>query len=216
MRIKPTYVIIVTVLALILASCNCGVPMKVKTIQTGDKTLNCKDIILEINEAEFYRKEAYTTQSISYDEALMPSCWVSGYFDSKSAIKAADARINYLSNIYDLLECGGKQNAADAPQAVVPGMPPFMAPVAPMAPGGYPAMVPTPYGVPMGVPPAQTPIEGMETPPESLSEGVDKIAPDEVLNHIHMRKDNSRYMHSHEHDGAHFHAPDGSVVQGGQ
>gem|GEM_PF-4793112 len=138
----------------VLSSCDCSVPLEVTSIQKGDKKLACKDIILEINEAEHYRERAIEDQRISAGEILMPTCWLSGYVDGGKAIKSADARIEYLGHIYDLLDCGGlstpvppppvarnirplSQDANPAPVGVPP-VRSFNPPVAPVgsAPGG--------------------------------------------------------------------------------
>lgn len=95
------------ILSLVLLGCDCKVPLEVTSIQKNDKKLACKDIILEINEAEHYRAEAIESRKISTGEMLMPTCWLSGYIDGAQAIRTSDARIEYLGHIYDLLDCGG-------------------------------------------------------------------------------------------------------------
>lgn len=140
-------------LLLLLASCNCSAPLEITSIQKSDKKLACKDIILEINEAEHYRDQAKAAKGISMMEVLMPTCWVSGYIDGNSALKSADARINYLGNIYDLLDCGGTSKSAAPPAKATPAprpstrvAPPPRPPVqyAP-PPQGYPPMGMSPY-----------------------------------------------------------------------
>ncbi|MDB2414918.1 hypothetical protein N9W34_04020 [Rickettsiales bacterium] len=99
-------------------------------MQKGDKKLACKDIILEINEVEHLRSQAAIDRGISLGEIFMPICWVSGYMDSDAAIKSANARIDYLGHIYDLLDCGGSMKQSIKPQS--PAMkPPVLAPSKP-------------------------------------------------------------------------------------
>jgi hypothetical protein len=103
---------------LLLTSCNCGTPIKIKSIQQGDKNLTCKDVILEINESEFFRKEAAIAQRITLEEAFTPTCWLSTYMSGSEAARAANERIQYLSQLYDILDCGGRKN--QQPAAAVP------------------------------------------------------------------------------------------------
>ncbi len=94
-----------------LAACNCGTPIKIKSIQQDDKSLTCKDVILEINESEFFRKEAAIAQRITLEEAFTPTCWLSTYMSGSEAARAANERIQYLSQLYDILDCGGRSSA---------------------------------------------------------------------------------------------------------
>ena len=103
----------ICLVALSLASCNCNPPLEVTAIQKSDKKLACKDIILEINEAEHYRAEAVESRKVGFGELFMPTCWISGYVNGQQAIKSAAARIDYLGHIYDLLDCGGANASAD-------------------------------------------------------------------------------------------------------
>lgn len=100
--------IILFILLIALSSCNCDEPLKVSSIQKTDKKLACKDIVLEINEAEHYREEAKLSKGVSLSNIFAPTCWVTGYIDSAQAVDSANARIDYLGHIYDLLDCGGK------------------------------------------------------------------------------------------------------------
>lgn len=71
--------------------------------RTNDKLLSCKDIQLEINEAEFLRKQ--TMQSIanqSYVESV--SYDVFGSSDEE-VIAKCNARIKYLQSIYNEKNC---------------------------------------------------------------------------------------------------------------
>jgi len=118
-------------LCLSVTSCNCGAPLKVTPIQRGDKRLNCKEIILEINEVEHHRDRAYRARNVSAGEALMPVCWVTDYMDADEAVSNAEDRIEYLSNIYNLLNCGGDAGYRPAPP---PGQTPAPGPQSKMRP----------------------------------------------------------------------------------
>lgn len=79
-----------------------------RPIQDSDKQLSCKEVVLSINEAEQYRKKAMETRGITADQALLPLCWAPTYLSAQDAVAAADERLEYLGNIYDLLNCGNK------------------------------------------------------------------------------------------------------------
>lgn len=170
----------------LLSSCTCGVPLRVTAIQRSDKKLDCKRIILEINEAEHYRDAAAQEQAIGMGEALMPICWVSGFVDGDAAVKKANARIDYLGHIYDLMDCGGKAQKklpkTPQPQKVIVKQPP--------------------------PPPVQKrPPEVKKIPPPKPSHyRLRKFGPNEM--HEHMDKDGKIYIHSHKHSDPHRHLED--------
>src|SRR5690606_13004177 len=120
----------ITGAAIMLGSCTCNKPYEMRPIQDADKQLSCKEVVLSINEAEQYRKQAMDTRGITADQALLPLCWAPTYFAGQDAIKAADARLEYLGNIYDLLDCGNKAKASARPVPPPPGYrPPGMPPM---------------------------------------------------------------------------------------
>lgn len=227
------YIFVVCVL-LGVVSCNCNPPPEIKSIQASDKSLTCKDIIMEINEAEFYRQEGRKAQGIEFQEALVPMCWLGGYLEGRSAIDAADGRINYLSHIYDLLECGGRSyNASSSLQQN--NAPAAMTPMPVPVPGGIPGDngVAPPYSAleegALPTLPSAMPgdMDGENLPgvPSASSSSTQKGGKGGVLPaatmakkpydpnfHAHLRPDGNRYFHSHPFSGAHKHAPDGSVM----
>lgn len=152
-RMKRPFLLLMLSLPLAVSACNCGTPLKIKPIQKNDKNLTCKDVILEINEAEFFRKEGENAKKITPDKYLLPMCWLSGYTSGNEAVDAANQRINYLSQLYDILDCGGKnkdttQTGNIPPQPGGYGYPgqndlpseanaPYMVPVDPAPQGNY-------------------------------------------------------------------------------
>lgn len=173
---------------LVLASCTCGKPLKVTSIQGDDKKLACKDVILEINEAEHYREQASKEKGINFGEALMPVCWVSGYIDGAQAVKAANARIDYLGRIYDLLDCGGLENGGDS-SSVPPPPPAVVLPSSPR-PGVAPFAA-NPYSAPQA----------------QFSSHYRNIDKNSGL-HEHRDRNGKIYVHSHSHSGPHRHFED--------
>ena len=66
-----------------------------------------------MNEAEFYRQMAYKNKGPKIKNVLMPLGYISTYMDSGEAIDAANARVNYLDRIYEIMNCGAKEDALD-------------------------------------------------------------------------------------------------------
>lgn len=105
-----------------LASCTCNQAYTVRPIRDEDKQLDCKTTVLSINEAEQYRKKAIETRGISGGQVFLPLCWMPTYFSAQDAVQAADERLEYLGNIYELLGCSAK---AKAPERSLPPPPPY-------------------------------------------------------------------------------------------
>lgn len=187
--LKIKKITVIGCLFFLLSSCTCGVPLRVTAIQRSDKKLACKDIILEINEAEHYRNAAAQEQAIGLGESLMPLCWVSGFVDGEEAIKKANARIEYLGHIYDLMDCGGKGQKQPLPQTPAPK--PIIVPM-PQPPAPRPQPQPEPIKVP--------------DPKPSHYRLMKNLGPNEM--HEHMDRDGKLYIHSHKHAGPHRHLED--------
>ncbi len=99
--------------ALLIVIAACGTEeqsTKVKPMQSKDKRLSCKEILLEMNEAEFYRKMAYKNKGPKMKNVIMPLGYISTYVDAEEAIDAAEARVSYLERIYEILDCAEKKN----------------------------------------------------------------------------------------------------------
>lgn len=96
---------------LLLASCNCGnniFPAGASTVKSTDKDLTCKDIALEINEAEFYRNIAIERKKGQLNDVFFPYCYPSGYLGANTAQRTFESRLTYLDQIYDVLDCEAK------------------------------------------------------------------------------------------------------------
>lgn len=97
-------------LSLLLSSCSGGSEEStaVKSMQKNDKKLSCKEILLEMNEAEFYKKMAYKNRGPKLKNVLMPLGYISTYMNADEAIGAAEARVSYLDRIYEIMGCDDK------------------------------------------------------------------------------------------------------------
>lgn len=84
---------------------NSNAAVKVKSLQKNDKNLSCREILLEMNEAQFYNKMAHKNRGVKLKNVLMPLGYISTYMDSEDAIGAAQARVEYLDRIYEIMHC---------------------------------------------------------------------------------------------------------------
>lgn len=101
---------IITILCLtaFISACAGQKSTTVKTMQRKDKQLTCKEILLEMNEAEFYKSTAEKNKGPSIGSMLMPLGYISTYMNAEEAIGAAGARVDYLDRIYQIMECDAK------------------------------------------------------------------------------------------------------------
>jgi hypothetical protein len=105
-----------TLLALtfIITSCN-ERAFVIEPLKAGDKSLSCNDILLEINEADFHRKQAVEKKALGIESIVMPLGYIDTYMSADEAISAAEARMNYLNNIYNIKNCT-RQNMSNLQQ----------------------------------------------------------------------------------------------------
>ncbi len=111
--------------ALVLAGCACNQPDKVEPFQKTDKEMTCKQVVLETTEIEYRRKQAEEYPVIGIDQALLPLCWAPTYASKIDARKAADERLEYLGQIYEIMGCDRKQPQASPQQSSLPAPPPI-------------------------------------------------------------------------------------------
>lgn len=97
-----------SLMAIMIVSCGGESSTKVKSLQRKDKLLTCKEILLEMNEAEFYRSMAEKNKGPRLSNMLMPLGYISTYMNAEEAIGAAAARVDYLDRIYQIMECDAK------------------------------------------------------------------------------------------------------------
>lgn len=91
--------------ALALSACSGPKALEVREFKTSDKQLSCQDILLEMNEAEFFRKKAEGNRAPGFKSVVMPIGYISSYVNAGDAMKAADNRIAYLAQIYEIKRC---------------------------------------------------------------------------------------------------------------
>ena len=189
---KLLKILVLIVSCSVLSACTCTTPLVVTEIQRSDKNLTCKDIILEINESEHFKEKANREKGIGFGNALMPVCWLSSYADTSKAVNAANARIAYLGNIYDVLDCGGK---SDLPEGM------SSAPRSSAAP----AHIGRQSGARQRQYPSLKNVVNDDTPMVP-GEADDSMVRSNI--HKHMDKSAKTYSHSHYHAGPHRHGSD--------
>lgn len=113
-------IIPVLVMGAMLTACEGKDSPKVASLQKKDKSLSCSEVQLEINEAEFYRKTAETNKNPNVKSLIMPLGYISTYVNAEDAAGAAQARIEYLNRIYDILNCDDPATAARSARAAHP------------------------------------------------------------------------------------------------
>jgi hypothetical protein len=103
MRIKRVLAILPV---LFVSSCACPYVYEIDSFQPGDKDKSCNQIVMEINEAEYFRKKATNNKGTKVDYALNPFCYPSGFLSSDRAMRSAEQRLDYLNQIYEMRGCG--------------------------------------------------------------------------------------------------------------
>src|ERR1700721_2306282 len=100
-------------LLLCLAACGGDKTPKVEAVmQKNDKYLNCTEVSLEMNEADFYKKTAENNKDFKAKYLLMPLGYVSTYMNADDAAEASKERVQYLQSIYEILDCERKERQA--------------------------------------------------------------------------------------------------------
>ncbi len=90
--------------AVLLTSCG-EQSEKPEPMKRTDKNLSCSDIQLEINEADFYKKQAFDKKKLGVKNIIMPLGYIDTFMSADEAIQAADARIQYLNRIFEIKHC---------------------------------------------------------------------------------------------------------------
>lgn len=117
--------------ACLATACSGTKSTKVAAVQKNDKRLTCNEILLEINEAEFWRDKAENNRGMSFRNLVSPFGYGSTYISASDAIEASDTRVSYLKRIYDIKRCDDPTQQTSAPEA------------APSSPAPYAAAYPT-------------------------------------------------------------------------
>jgi hypothetical protein len=105
------HAVLLSSLLLGLAACAGDTTPQIQAMQRKDKQLSCKEILLEMNEAQFYQKAALKNKGPKLKNILMPLGYISTYMDAQEASDAAIARVEYLDKVYNIMDCDGESRA---------------------------------------------------------------------------------------------------------
>lgn len=96
-----------TSVALLLSAC--ATPTVVSPSRTSDVNMSCQDIVVAIEEAERYEREAREDRGVTgLNVAAAVFFWpalVGTYYNTEEAIEAAESRQRYLTTLYEYNEC---------------------------------------------------------------------------------------------------------------
>lgn len=115
---KYSSLLYISTALLVLSACSGETSTQVQTMQRKDKQLSCKEVLLEMNEAQFYKKMAQKNKDPKLKTVLMPLGYISTYMGADEAVDTASARIEYLDKIYDIMDCDKASTAAPHQQPV--------------------------------------------------------------------------------------------------
>lgn len=91
----------------LLASCSGTRSASVVPIQSKDKQLSCREVLLEINEAEQYKQAAEKNKTPGAKSLLAPLGYSYTLSSANEAIEASEKRISYLQDVYRISGCAG-------------------------------------------------------------------------------------------------------------
>lgn len=112
---------LVTTLATVLSGC--ATPHVVRAVQTADTSMTCRQLEMEMSEADRFRDAAQREKGVTgTNVAAVLFFWpamIGTYSNANEAIAAADTRKAHLNGIYVQKKCGEKTQVADAVAPVV-------------------------------------------------------------------------------------------------
>ena len=98
---------IVALSILAIAGCSGIRSNAVVPVQSRDKQLTCREILLEMNEAEQYKVAAVKNEDLSVRSFFAPFGYIYTLSSAGDAIESSDKRIAYLDDIYKISGCAG-------------------------------------------------------------------------------------------------------------
>lgn len=97
----------IAIISIVLATAACsGVRSNaVVPVQSKDKQLTCREMLLEMNEAEQYKAAAEKNKNPGVRSFLAPLGYVYTLTSADEAIEASEKRIAYLRDVYQISGC---------------------------------------------------------------------------------------------------------------
>ena len=105
-------IVLTATLCFALVACSGKESEKIAAMQKKDKNLTCREVLLEQNEADFYKTTAEKNKNPDVKTLLMPLGYISTYMSAEDAVSAANARVDYLARVYDIMDCDNKLEMA--------------------------------------------------------------------------------------------------------
>jgi hypothetical protein len=102
--LKTRYFIAVS-LILALAGCSGIRSNAVVPVQSKDKQLTCREMLLEMNEAEQYKTAAEKNKNPGVRSFLAPFGYMYTLTSAEEAIESSEKRIAYLRDVYQISGC---------------------------------------------------------------------------------------------------------------
>lgn len=106
MKMIVKNVVICTLATVMLAACSGKPSPRVNGLSTDDKNLNCEQLRLEMNDASFIRAQAAKNQRFHAGDVFTPGSYMATKSNADDAVGAADERLRYLQNVYEIKKCG--------------------------------------------------------------------------------------------------------------
>lgn len=103
-----------------VTSCSGTRSASVVPYQSRDKQLSCREILLEMNEAEEYRKSAEKNKDVGMTSFLAPLGYAYTITSANKAIDSSNERIKYLQEVYNISGCTGGNFAVDPNTGLTP------------------------------------------------------------------------------------------------
>lgn len=97
--------IIATAALLTIVGCSGIRSNAVVPVQSKDKQLTCREMLLEMNEAEQYKAAAEKNKNPGVRSFLAPLGYVYTLTSADEAIEASEKRISYLRDVYQISGC---------------------------------------------------------------------------------------------------------------
>lgn len=105
MALSKTLLLITFGALLVCTGCKGKDSMYPNPISSKDKELDCEHIKLEINDAEYVKRQASRNRGLKMRNVLWPFGYPATYMNSSDAITKANERIEYLQEISKIKGC---------------------------------------------------------------------------------------------------------------
>ncbi len=105
--------------AVLLLTSACGetVPSGGAPWKETDKHLNCQQLQLEMNDAQFWNQVAHSKESMGVSDFLWPPGYIGRRASAQDAIGTTNARLTNLRNIYGIKGCNNPYPNMNVPPA---------------------------------------------------------------------------------------------------